>query len=137
MLDAYPLNPILPAQDGARAEAFYRDTLGLQQLSPAGADPMMFGAGNRTTIVLTELPDRIPPPYPVIAFMVSTIERLVDDLVARDVFFLDPDSSSFQGRDATVDGAITNFGPVKTAWLRDSEGNILALNEVVESPPAD
>jgi hypothetical protein len=28
------------------------------------------------------------------------------------------------------DGPITDFGPVKSAWLRDSEGNILALNEL-------
>jgi len=29
VLAPFPLNPILPAQDGARAEAFYRDVLGL------------------------------------------------------------------------------------------------------------
>jgi hypothetical protein len=46
VLTSFPLTPILPAQDGARAEAFYRDVLGLHQLSPPGADPMAFGAGN-------------------------------------------------------------------------------------------
>ena len=40
MLAAHPLNPILPAQEGPRAEAFYRDALGLKQLSPVGADPL-------------------------------------------------------------------------------------------------
>ena len=38
MLAPFPLNPILPAKDGARAEAFYRDVLGLEQLSPPGMD---------------------------------------------------------------------------------------------------
>ena len=38
MLAPCPLNPILPAKDGARAEAFYRDVLGLEQLSPPGMD---------------------------------------------------------------------------------------------------
>lgn len=131
MLDAHPLNPILPAQDGPRAEAFYRDTLGLVQLSAPGEDPMAFRAGNDTMIVLTELPDRVPPDYPVVAFMVSGIEQLVAELAARDVGFLEPGVSSFRGRVGSVDGAITDYGPVKSAWLRDSEGNILALNEVV------
>ena len=98
MLAPFPLNPILPAKDGARAEAFYRDVLGLEQLSPPGMDPMAFSAGNGSMIVLSELPDRVPPPYPVVAFL--------------------------------VEGAIVDFGPVKSTWLRDSEDNILALNEL-------
>ncbi len=132
MLDAHPLNPILPAQDSPRAEAFYRNALGLRQLSPPGADPMLFGAGNDTTIALTELPDRVPPPYPLVAFMVSDIEQLVSDLMARGVVFLEPGASSFRDVPGTVEGVITDYGPVKSAWLRDSEGNILALNEAVQ-----
>lgn len=131
MLGAYPLNPILPAQEGPRAQAFYRDTLGLKQLSPVGADPMLFQAGNGTTIALTELPDRVPPDYPLIAFIVSEIEELVSRLAARGVVFLEPDASSFRGREGAIDGPITDYGSVKSAWLRDSEGNILALNELV------
>jgi catechol 2,3-dioxygenase-like lactoylglutathione lyase family enzyme len=46
MLAHFPLNPILPAKDGARAAAFYRDVLGLDQVSPPGMDPMAFSAGN-------------------------------------------------------------------------------------------
>jgi catechol 2,3-dioxygenase-like lactoylglutathione lyase family enzyme len=89
MLGAYPLNPILPAQDGPRAEAFYRDVLGLEQISPPGADPMAFRAGNGTTIAVTELPDRQPPDYPTVSFSVSAIERLVDELARRGVSFLE------------------------------------------------
>jgi catechol 2,3-dioxygenase-like lactoylglutathione lyase family enzyme len=77
MLVRFPLNPILPAKDGPRAEAFYRDVLGLDQLSPPGMDPMAFTAGNGSMIVLTELPDRVPPAYPVVAFLVEEIEELV------------------------------------------------------------
>jgi catechol 2,3-dioxygenase-like lactoylglutathione lyase family enzyme len=88
VLARFPLNPILPAQEGARAEAFYRDVLGLEQLSPPGADPMAFRAGG-AILVLTELRDRVPPDYPVV-----------------------------------------DFGAVRSTWLRDSEGNLLALNEL-------
>jgi catechol 2,3-dioxygenase-like lactoylglutathione lyase family enzyme len=130
VLAPFRLNPILPAGDGARAEAFYRDVLGLDQLSPPGMDPMAFGAGNGSMIVLTELPDRTPPPYPVVAFLVEGIEQLVSALAHRGVEFVEPQPASFAGTEGVIDGYVIDFGPVKSTWLRDSEGNILALNEL-------
>ena len=135
MLAPFPLNPILPARDGPRAEAFYRDVLGLRQLSPPGADPMAFAAGNDTMIVLSELRDRTPPPYPVVAFLVTGIDDVVAGLLDRGVEFVDPAPASFGGQEGVIAGRIIDFGPVRSTWLRDSEGNILALNEIV-NPPA-
>jgi catechol 2,3-dioxygenase-like lactoylglutathione lyase family enzyme len=131
VLAPFPLNPILPARDGPRAEAFYRDVLGLRQLSPPGADPMAFAAGNDSMVVLTELPDRTPPPFPVVAFLVSGIEDLVRGLEARGVEFVTPEPASFAGIQGGIDGHVVDFGAVKSTWLRDSEGNVLALNELV------
>ena len=131
MLARFPLNPILPAKDGARAEAFYRDVLALDQLSEPGADPMAFSAGNGSMIVLSELPDRVPPPYPVVAFLVEGIEALVAALSKRGVEFVPPLPASFQGTEGVVEGAIVDFGPVKSTWLLDSEDNVLALNELI------
>jgi catechol 2,3-dioxygenase-like lactoylglutathione lyase family enzyme len=133
MLARFPLNPILPAKDGPRAEAFYRDVLGLDQLSPPGMDPMAFSAGNRSMIVLSELPDRVPPAYPVVAFLVEGIDELVTGLAERGVEFVDPQPASFQGTEGVIEGSVINFGPVKSTWLRDSEDNILALNELATS----
>ena len=42
-------------------------------------DPMMFTAGAGTSIVVTELPDRAPPPYPVVSFLVEGIDELVEE----------------------------------------------------------
>ena len=136
MLAPFPLNPILPAQDGPRAEAFYRDVLGLDQVSPPGADPMAFTAGNGSMIVLSEIRDRVPPDYPVVAFLVTGIEELVDGLTARGVAFLDATPSSFAGAEGTISaaGKLIDYGPVKSTWMRDSEGNVLALNEIVGVP---
>jgi catechol 2,3-dioxygenase-like lactoylglutathione lyase family enzyme len=135
VLAPFPLNPILPARDGPRAEAFYRDVLGLRQLSPPGADPMAFASGNDSMIVLSELRDRTPPPYPVVAFLVTGIDDVVAGLLDRGVEFLDPAPASFGGQEGVIAGRIIDFGPVRSTWLRDSEGNILALNEIV-NPPA-
>jgi catechol 2,3-dioxygenase-like lactoylglutathione lyase family enzyme len=131
MLAPFPLNPVLPAQDGPRAEAFYRDVLGLRQVSPPGADPMAFMAGNDSMIVLSELRDRTPPPYPVVAFLVTGIDDIVAGLLDRGVGFVDPAPSSFAGQEGVVAGHVVDYGPVRSTWLRDSEGNVLALNEIV------
>jgi catechol 2,3-dioxygenase-like lactoylglutathione lyase family enzyme len=130
MLASFPLNPILPAQDGARAEAFYREVLGLQQLSPPGADPMAFGAGNGSMVVLSELRNREPPAYPVVSFLVEGIDDLVRGLAERGVEFLPLDVETFAGVEGVRDGHVVDFGAVRSTWLRDSEGNVLALNEL-------
>jgi predicted enzyme related to lactoylglutathione lyase len=131
MLDRFFMNPVLPAQDGDRARAFYRDVLGLKLLSGPADDPMTFQAGSGTALVVTEMPDREPAAFAVVSFLVEGIERLARELEARGVAFERPDSSTFQGRPGTIAGHIIDYGSVKSAWFRDSEGNILALNELV------
>jgi catechol 2,3-dioxygenase-like lactoylglutathione lyase family enzyme len=130
MLASFPLNPILPAQDGARAEAFYRDVLGLRQLSPPGTDPMAFGAGDGSMIVLSELRDREPPAYPVVSFLVERIDDLVRGLAEQGVEFVVPEAESFAGIEGVRGGHVLDFGAVRSTWLRDSEGNLLALNQL-------
>src|SRR4029078_6712858 len=120
--------PPPPARAGARAEAFYRDVLGLQQLSPPGADPMAFGAGNGTMVVLSELRDREPPAYPVVAFLVQGIEDLVRALQDRGVEFVVPDATSFAGVEGVRRGDVLDFGGVRSTWLPDSEGQLRAPN---------
>jgi catechol 2,3-dioxygenase-like lactoylglutathione lyase family enzyme len=132
VLDRFPVNPVLLARDGDRARAFYRDVLGLELVSGPQDDPMMFTAGNGSSLVVTEVPDREPPPYPTVSFMVEGIEELVSELRARGAEFEPlPDSASFAGTQGTRRGDVMDFGPVKSVFVRDSEGNLLALNELV------
>ena len=132
MLDRFAVNPILPAQDGDRARAFYREVLGLELLSGPADDPMVFQAGGGTSIVLSEMPDRIPPPYPVVSFMVEDIEGLVEALESRGATFQPLSPASFAGQEGVPQGAVMDFGPVKSAFLKDPEGNVIALNEILE-----
>lgn len=131
LLGDHPLNPILPAQDGDRARTFYRDVLGLTLLSGPGQDPMMFQAGNGSLIVLSEMPDRTPPSYPVVSFMVTGIEQLTEELAARGAEFGPLGAGSFAGVEGVNRGRVMDFGAVKSSWFQDSEGNMLALNEIV------
>ena len=131
MLSRFYVNPILPAQDGDRARTFYRDVLGLDLLSGPADDPMVFGAAGGSTIALSEMADRTPPLYPIISFMVTGIEELVSTLKARGATFQPPVPASFAGVEGKIEGDIMDFGTVKSAFLKDPEGNILALNEFV------
>jgi catechol 2,3-dioxygenase-like lactoylglutathione lyase family enzyme len=133
MLNDFPVNPVLPAQDGERARAFYRDVLGLTLVSGPTDDPMMFVAGKGTSIVVTELPDRTPPPYPMVSFLVEGIEDLVAGLKQRGATFQSIGPASFAGQSGQSSGEVMDFGPVKSAFLQDTEGNLLALNELVTS----
>ena len=131
MLNRFYVNPILPAQNADRARTFYRDVLGLDLLSGPADDPMVFGAAGGSSIALSELPDRVPPPYPMISFMVTGIEELVVSLKARGATFRPPAPASFAGVEGKVVGDILDFGTVKSAFLQDPEGNVLALNEFI------
>ena len=131
MLDRFVVNPILPAQDGNRARGFYRDVLGLRLIPSPIDDPMMFEAGAGTRLVITEIPERTPPPYAMVSFTVTDIDQLVRDLKERGVTFVNLGSATFQGRGSVVSNDVSDFGPVKSAWFKDTEGNILALNEVI------
>jgi catechol 2,3-dioxygenase-like lactoylglutathione lyase family enzyme len=137
VLERFPVNPVLPARDGDRARAFYRDTLGLVLLSGPADDPMMFRAGRGSTIVVSEMPERVPPPYPVTSFLVSDLEAVVGELLTRGVRFHDAgaDRGSFAGTRGAAQGAITDYGAVRSAFLYDSEDNMLALNEVFGLDP--
>jgi predicted enzyme related to lactoylglutathione lyase len=133
LADSY-VNAVLPAQDGDRARAFYRDVLGLKMRSGPTDDPMMFEAGGGSALVVTEIPEREPAGYPVVSFLVTGIDGIVDGLKARGVEFeILPGASSFQGQEGVAGDAVMDYGPVKSAWFKDTEGNVLALNEIVDS----
>lgn len=131
MLNRFYVNPILPAQDGDRARNFYRDVLGLDLLTGPTDDPMVFGAASGSSIALSEIPDRVPPTYPVVSFMVEDIEGLVAELKSRGANFLAPAAGSFAGVEGKATAEVMDFGAVKSAFLQDTEGNVLALNEIV------
>ncbi|WP_328304913.1 VOC family protein [Actinomycetospora sp. NBC_00405] len=134
MLSQFPLNPVLPAQDGERARAFYRDVLGLTLVSGPHDDPMMFTAAEGTRVLVTEIPDRAPSDHAVVAFLVEGLDEIVDELLRRGVTFHDPgaERGSFAGQAGRAEGVITDYGPVRSTWFHDSEGNVLALNEIVD-----
>jgi catechol 2,3-dioxygenase-like lactoylglutathione lyase family enzyme len=111
----------IPASDMARARAWYADKLGFEPILdlPSG---MMFEAAEGTRFVVFPSPNAGQAPQTCMGFATSDIEREVRDLKASGVTFEEYDLPNFK----TVDSIVT-AGPARSAWFRDSEGNILGI----------
>jgi len=118
------LYPTIPVLDLARAVAFYRDRLGLSVLNQdmPGIALLANGKGN-TLLLFARHPATAD--HALAAFVVDDIEAEVDALVAAGVTF-----EHYELGPGTVADArgILAMGPAKAAWFRDSEGNLLGLN---------
>lgn len=114
---------MIPAKDFARARAWYADKLGLtptEEFPNGGGATYMLGGGLRAFLYPTEYAGTAQ--HTLLSFDTPDLAADMAALRARGVRFLDYDLPGLK----TVDGVAT-FGPVKNAWARDSEGNILGF----------
>lgn len=122
MVSTSPIYAVLPAIDAARAEAFYRDVVGLEIEHMANA-PGYFtahaGEGSRFLVYERE---GTKAEHTVASFEVKDIEAAVGELRERGVVFEEYDLPGLK----TV-GGIAAMGDTKSAWFRDTEGNILGV----------
>jgi catechol 2,3-dioxygenase-like lactoylglutathione lyase family enzyme len=123
----------LPAQDLARARAFYAERLGLEpseeregglRYSCAGDSFVVFASTGRASGVHTQM-----------GFYVPDIEAAVAELRDRGVTFDPVELPGVRSRDGTVDipGNYSSTGAVgeRAIWFHDSEGNLLGLGQLV------
>jgi catechol 2,3-dioxygenase-like lactoylglutathione lyase family enzyme len=120
MLADRPVHTTLPAKDPERAKQFYRDTLGLSVESEAPGG-IFFQSGN-THFLVFPTTGTASGTHTQMGWVVDDIEAEVADLKARGVVFEQYDVPGF---DTTT--GIATTGPVKAAWFKDSEGNLLGL----------
>jgi predicted enzyme related to lactoylglutathione lyase len=121
MLQQSPMYSYLPATDVGRARAFYEQKLGFQPAEEvAGGVIYKFAGGTACFLYPTRNAgtNRASQAF----WQVDDVEREVADLKARGVTFEEYDAPGIK----TVNG-IATAGGAKTAWFKDTEGNILAL----------
>jgi catechol 2,3-dioxygenase-like lactoylglutathione lyase family enzyme len=129
MLANSPVRPTIPVVDLDRAKRFYETTMGLKPV-PANNDSTfsitIFECGNGTSI---ELYQRAPSKadHTVATFEVSNIEEEVNALRGKGVVFEEYDTPEIR-----TDNGIAKQGPVKAAWFKDSEGNILCIHQTIK-----
>jgi catechol 2,3-dioxygenase-like lactoylglutathione lyase family enzyme len=111
----------LPAQDVERARAFYRDVLGFEPARDHQSH-LFYECGGASFLVF---PSSGSPSgtHDQLGFAVEDVEATAATLRDRGVeleTYEAPPGCSF--RDGIMD-----YGPVKAAWFKDSEGNLISI----------
>ena len=115
----------LPVEDLARAKAYYRDKLGLEPTREVEGALFYEGSGN-SGFLLFPTSGRPSGQHTQMAWFVTDIVATVAELKRRGVRFEEYDFPGLK----TIDG-VADLGYEKSAWFRDSEGNLLALGQLV------
>jgi predicted enzyme related to lactoylglutathione lyase len=115
---------ILPAVDLARAQEFYEKKLGLWPVDTP-VPGVMFECGQGTVLALYQRDTPTKADHTVAGWEVDDIEAVVDALKERGVVFEQYDMPGLK----TDERGIATLGPARSAWLKDTEGNILSIME--------
>jgi predicted enzyme related to lactoylglutathione lyase len=123
MLKDAPLLAYIPAADVGRARKFYEGKLGLKPLEEyAGGVVYECGRGSRAFMYPT--PNAGSSQASTLFWAVDDVAAEVAELKARGVVFEEYAMPGLK----TVNGIATGGG-AKTAWFKDTEGNILAISQ--------
>ena len=119
----------LPAQNVARARAFYADKLGLKPYKEH-ADHLYFEVG-RTTFIIFPSTGAPSGTHDQLGFIVEDVEWTVARLQSKGVTF-----EVFPGPlGATMKNGIMDRGSMKAAWFKDTEGNLISIAEFSQGSP--
>lgn len=125
MLANSKVSPTLPVVDLERAKDFYANKLGLTEEKGTGMDDAIFAAGDGTKVYLYKRA-QTKADNTACGFEVSNIEEEVANLKSKGVVF---EKYDFPGL-KTDENGIATIGTIKSAWFKDTEGNILAVNQM-------
>ena len=119
---------VVRAESYDRAKKFYTEVLGLKpgmEFPGPGGGGMFEGAGG-TMVMVYERPGLQAPENTVLGFGVAAdrFDALMAELRSSGVVFEEYDVPEMDLK--TVDG-VAEMGGMKSAWFKDSEGNILNL----------
>jgi catechol 2,3-dioxygenase-like lactoylglutathione lyase family enzyme len=127
MLKDAPITPYIPAADVARARRFYEGTLGLVPLEEY-AGGVFYSCGRGTSFFLYPSPGAGTSKASYAFWTVDDVEREVAELKSRGVVFEEYDMPGLKTANSIATG-----GGARTAWFKDSEGNILAVSQRIAS----
>jgi len=121
LTDAKPMC-FIATSDSERARAFYSDVLDLKLVADEPWALVYDLAG--TTLRVQKSPQPFTPhPFTALGWHVASVELMVPALQSRGVVFerfpwMNPDADWW-----------SPGGPVKVAWFKDPDGNLLSLTE--------
>ena len=122
MLSNAPIRAYIPASDLKRARKFYEEIVGLVP-GQEYAGGVVYECGG-TEVFLYPTPNAGSSKASQAFWQVADAEAEVAELKARGVRFEEYDMPG-----ATMKNSIATAGGAKTAWFKDTEGNILAVSQ--------
>ena len=126
MLQQSPMYSYLPASDVSRARAFYEQKLGFRA-SEETAGGVVYKFANGTGCFLYPSGNAGTNRASQAFWQVDDVEREVAELKARGVAFEEYDMPGLKMVNSIVTG-----GGARTAWFKDTEGNILAIVQLMQ-----
>jgi catechol 2,3-dioxygenase-like lactoylglutathione lyase family enzyme len=126
VLENASFHATLPASDLARARQFYEGTLGLHPVdeNPGG----VWYEGGGTRFLLFPSGGVASGTHTQIGFRVDDIDATVRDLESRGVTFESYDTPHLK----TVNGIADVAPGVRSAWFKDTEGNMIGVVQMAE-----
>ena len=125
MLDDAPIYASIPAKDIERARHWYEDKLGLTPDLDIGPNGLIYKTGG-VRFVIYPTPYAGTGKHTIAGWTVPDIDAAVRELRERGVVFEEYDGSN----GPKTDGGIARADGGAAAWFKDSEDNILNLNEL-------
>ena len=125
MLKDAPIVPYIPVADVARARRFYEEKVGLTPTEEY-AGGVFYECGNGSSVFMYPSAGAGTSKASTAFWAVDDVVAEVAALKARGVVFEEYDMPGLK----TVN-SIAAGGGAKTAWFKDSEGNILAVSQRV------
>lgn len=128
MLDQAEIVAIVPVTDVEAAIEFYGETLGLalkERRNDIPESPEAEFRAAEGTLLAYESVGAGQSRHTIAGFRVAALDAVVEALRGRGIVFEEYDLPGLK----TVDGIATVAG-IRAAWLRDPDGNILAIESV-------
>jgi len=122
MLKAAPIRAYIPASNVERARKFYEQIVGLTPKED-DAGGVIYECGD-TEVFLYLTPNAGTSKASQAYWQVKDVEAEVADLKGRGVVF-----EEYNMPGVTMKNSIATAGGARTAWFKDTEGNILAISQ--------
>ena len=123
MLKDHAIVAYIPVANVSRARKFYEEMVGLTP-KETYAGGVIYECGDGSWVFMYPSPGAGTNKASTAFWSVDDVENEVAELKSRSVVFEEYDAPGIK----TVNGIATGGG-AKTAWFKDSEGNILAVSQ--------
>ena len=127
MLKNASIVPYIPVADLARARKFYEGVLGLVPREQY-AGGVIYECGKGSPVFMYPSPGAGTSKASTAFWAVDDVVAEVATLKARGVVFEEYDMPGIK-----MENSIATGGGAKTAWFKDTEGNILAVSQRIRS----